>query len=92
MFHRKGKWRLQHRLTTASALRKCTIAPDGAPLTVFTEGFVPGASVFIPCINTERAVQQWLSLTRLESRDITARVQIENGFYGIRIWRKDVVI
>jgi hypothetical protein len=47
------------------------ISPDGVRIVVDWDKFKPGASVFIPCINTAKAID----------------VRVEDGKYGVRVWR-----
>jgi|TARA_R110000824_G_scaffold107670_5_gene254168 hypothetical protein len=68
-------------------IRFTDISPDGVRIVVDWEKFVPGASVFIPAINTGKAVQHVTEASHFTKKDITYRVCIENGRYGVRVWR-----
>jgi len=46
-----------------------------------------GASVFIPCINTQKAKEQVARLFKRKKWQVKAKIAIENGKLGIRIWR-----
>jgi len=46
-----------------------------------------GASVFVPCINTEEAMRQAAKIVVSKGYKTEARVTIENEILGIRIWR-----
>jgi hypothetical protein len=48
---------------------------------------VIGASVFIPCVNTEKAKQQMKKIAEDKSWQVAVRVCIENEMFGVRIWR-----
>ena len=61
--------------------------PDGVKIVVKWDGLVVGASVFIPCINTEEAMRQAAEITVRKGYETEARVTIENEILGIRIWR-----
>ncbi len=63
------------------------IAPDGVAIRIAWDEFVPGASVFVPCINTQAAVDQILYVAKLQKKQLETRVTIENGLYGVRVWR-----
>jgi hypothetical protein len=48
---------------------------------------VVGASVFIPCINNVKARKQLLDIAQRKNWQIETRVRIENGMFGVRMWR-----
>tara|TARA_R110000796_G_scaffold16684_3_gene51976 strand:- start:3225 stop:3380 length:156 start_codon:yes stop_codon:yes gene_type:complete len=48
---------------------------------------VIGASVFIPCIDTQKAKEQVQEVAERNLWQVTARVRIENEMFGVRIWR-----
>jgi len=68
-------------------IRLTDISPDGVRIVIDWEKFVPGASVFIPAINTKKAVEHLTEATHLAKNDIEYRVIIERGKYGVRVWR-----
>jgi|TARA_R110000824_G_C15199856_1_gene675586 CO/xanthine dehydrogenase Mo-binding subunit len=68
-------------------IRTVEVCPDGVPITINMRGFVSGASVFIPAINTTKAVDDLVKLAHIDKEHITKRVCIENGKYGVRVWR-----
>jgi hypothetical protein len=70
-----------------SRIRLTDIAPDGVRIIVDWDKFTPGASVFIPAINTEKAVKHVLTASKLEKHEVKYRVRVEGGKYGVRIWR-----
>jgi hypothetical protein len=61
--------------------------PDKVKVIVSWGDMVIGASVFIPCINTEKAKQQMEKIAEDKSWQVAVRVCIENGMFGVRIWR-----
>ena len=61
--------------------------PDGVKVIVQWDDMVVGASVFIPCIDTEKAKQQMIKIAELKSWKVEMRVRIENKMFGLRIWR-----
>ena len=68
-------------------VRLTDISPDGVRIVVDWDKFVRGTSVFIPCINTKQAVAHMLEASKLSKGDITQRVCVEKGQYGVRVWR-----
>ena len=63
------------------------ISPDGVVFEVDLDRFTVGTSMFIPCINTDKAVRQIKKITKLTSKQLEYRVVIEAEKYGVRIWR-----
>lgn len=63
------------------------ISPDGVRVVIDWSKFVPGASVFIPCVNTAKALEHFVEAGGVRRSDITHRIRVEDGKYGIRIWR-----
>lgn len=63
------------------------ISPDGVRVIIDWDKFVPGSSVFIPAINTSKAVNELLQVTGLGLDAIQRRVCVEGGKYGVRVWR-----
>lgn len=63
------------------------ISPDGVVFEVYLDRFTVGTSMFIPCINTDKAVRQIKKITKLTSKQLEYRVVIEAEKYGVRIWR-----
>lgn len=62
------------------------VSPDGVRIVIDWDKFVTGASVFIPCINTTKAINDLVEAGGLNKKDIVKRVRIENGKYGVRVW------
>ena len=61
--------------------------PDTVKIIVQWDDMVVGASVFIPCIDTEKAKQQVEKVVAAKSWQVETRVRIENKMFGLRIWR-----
>ena len=68
-------------------LKTHDLDPDGVRIVVKWEDMVAGASIFIPCINTEEAMRQAAKVLVEKDYKTEARVVIENEILGIRIWR-----
>ena len=68
-------------------LRLDDLNPDGVHITVNWNKLVVGASVFIPCINTEEAMRQAAKILVTKDYKTEARVVVEDEILGIRIWR-----
>ena len=64
------------------------LAPDGVRIVVPWDSFPVDASVFIPCVNTLELVRQVHELTALREWIMHYRPGIENGRWGVRIWRR----
>ena len=63
------------------------IAPDQVKIIVDWDKMVVGASVFIPCVNNVKARKQLLDIAQRKNWQIETRVRIENGMFGVRMWR-----
>jgi phosphoribosylamine-glycine ligase len=68
-------------------LKTDDLNPDGVRIVVAWDELVVGASVFIPCINTEEAMRQAAKIVVGKDFKTEARVVIEDEILGIRIWR-----
>jgi len=75
-------------MKTDAVLRLDDINPDGIRIVLKWDAFVVGASMFIPCINTELASKQLTTITTNKSWQTTIRVRIEDKRLGVRIWRE----
>ena len=80
MRHLKTRWILTRVMFT-------DISPDGVRIVVDWEKFVPGSSVFIPCINTSKALKHITEAIDVHLNDLEKRICVENGKYGVRVWR-----
>lgn len=63
------------------------VDPDGVPFRVRLDLINEGDSIFIPCLNTDRATTQIQYIASVNYMRFKCRVVIENGKYGIRAWR-----
>jgi len=61
--------------------------PDKVKVVVQWDAMVVGASVFLPCIDTEKAKQQLEKISAFKSWQVAVRVRIEDKMFGLRIWR-----
>tara|TARA_R100001143_G_C3283567_1_gene97870 strand:+ start:289 stop:516 length:228 start_codon:yes stop_codon:yes gene_type:complete len=68
-------------------LKISDLNPDGVRIIVAWDELVVGASVFIPCINTEEAMKQAAKIVVEKDFKTEARVVVEDEILGIRIWR-----
>ena len=68
-------------------LRTHDIAPDGVRIVVDWGGMVVGASFFVPCINTQGAIENLKRITGEKEWGMDAKVLIENNRLGVRVWR-----
>lgn len=68
-------------------LRPGDIAPDGVKMYVDWDALLPGASIFIPCINVVELVNQVHGYTDTKGWVMEYRTRIENDMWGVRFWR-----
>lgn len=68
-------------------VRLTDISPDGIRIVIDWDKFVAGSSVFIPTINTTKAVEHLIKAARIDKNEIAQRVCVEGGKYGVRVWR-----
>ena len=68
-------------------LKTDDLDPDGVRIVVNWENMVVNASIFIPCINVEKAKNQVYKITKAKNWEIIIRATIENNKFGLRIWR-----
>ena len=69
-------------------LRLYDLNPDGVRIVVDWGAMVVGSSVFIPCINTNKALQQVKLICVEEFEwDVRVKMVIEKPFSGVRVWR-----
>jgi hypothetical protein len=79
-------WQLPPR-SYKNRIRRDDLAPDGVCIRVAWDKFVPGASVFVPCIDTLECVRQFYEVARFNDWSIDTRIGIEGGRWGVRFWR-----
>jgi len=63
------------------------IAPDGVRIVIDWGTFELGASMFIPCVDTEEAVKQLRKITSRKGIKFSHKAMIVNEKWGVRIWR-----
>ena len=68
-------------------LKKDDLNPDGVRIVVNWDDMAVGSSIFIPCLNTEKAMRQVNKVVAEKGWDIKYRVRIEDNKLGLRIWR-----
>ena len=61
--------------------------PDKVKVIVDWDKMVVGASVFVPCVDTDKAKQQIKKIAEMKEWAVEVRVRIENDMFGVRIWR-----
>jgi hypothetical protein len=68
-------------------LKTYDLSPDGVAIEVNWDRMVIGASIFVPCIDTEEAVKQVLGVAKERQWTIEHRLRIEDAKLGVRFWR-----
>ena len=68
-------------------MRTDDLNPDKVKVIVEWDKMVVGASVFVPCVDTDKAKQQVSKIAGDKGWTIETRVRIENNMFGVRIWR-----
>jgi hypothetical protein len=68
-------------------LKHSDISPDGVRIVIDWDKFVVGTSIFIPCLDTKRAITDIVDASGIPKTDLIQRVRIEEGKYGVRVWR-----
>ena len=68
-------------------LKHSDISPDGVRIVIDWDKFVVGTSIFIPCLNTKRVIADIVDASGIPKTDLIQRVRIEEGRYGVRVWR-----
>ena len=68
-------------------MRTDDLNPDKVKVIVEWDKMVVGASVFVPCVDTDKAKQQVSKIAEDKGWTIETRVRIENNMFGVRIWR-----
>ena len=61
--------------------------PDGVGISVNWDAMEVGYSVFVPCVNTEKAKEQAKNVAKMKYWQKETRVLEEDGKLGLRIWR-----
>ena len=68
-------------------LKNFDLDPDCVRVEVNWGKMVVNASVFIPCINTQKATQQAKNIAEKKNWEFKIPIRIEDNKLGIRIWR-----
>jgi|TARA_R110002012_G_scaffold321589_1_gene549997 phosphoribosylamine-glycine ligase len=63
------------------------INPDGVKVVINWDNMEVGGSVFVLCINTEKAVRQIKKIMTRRKWKSEVRVVVEDGKLGVRVWR-----
>ncbi len=64
----------------------------GLPILIEWPKFAPGTSFFIPCID-RKVVSKWVNQEAKRLRiEVVCKPVIENGIYGLRVWRTDAIV
>lgn len=61
--------------------------PDGLRVTVNWDDMDVKSSIFVPCINTEKAKNQLQKLAERKKWGFDMQVCVENKKLGLRVWR-----
>ncbi len=72
---------------SSDVLKVDDLCPDGIRVVVAWDSMVVGASIFVPCINTETARTQAACVMKDRGWSVTSRVRTEDNKLGVRIWR-----
>lgn len=68
-------------------LKHSDISPDGVRIVIDWEKFVVGTSVFVPCLDVRQAMADIADASGIPKANLAKRVCIEQGLYGVRVWR-----
>tara|TARA_R100001460_G_scaffold53159_8_gene92186 strand:+ start:1834 stop:2061 length:228 start_codon:yes stop_codon:yes gene_type:complete len=68
-------------------LKKHDLNPDGVRIVINWDNMTVGSSVFVPCVDTEKATKQVDKVVAEMGWDVKYRVRIEDNKLGLRIWR-----
>ena len=68
-------------------LKTFDLDPDRVRIVVNWDNMKPNTSVFIPCINTEKAIEQLNKIIKKKKWEAKIHVRIEDAKLGVRIWR-----
>lgn len=79
-------WRQTPRCSK-NRVREDDLAPDGVRVKLDWHRVIPGASVFVPCVNTLECVRQLHAITSRRGWTVEYRPRIERGVWGVRFWR-----
>lgn len=62
------------------------------PVLIRWDKFEPGSSFFIPCLDRKQVEKMVKQEAKRLKVDIVSKHVIENGVYGLRVWRVDPTI
>lgn len=68
-------------------IRTFDLCPDGIRIVVPWDDIPVGTSVFVPCLNTLKAIKEFEHIAASRGWYVDARVGINKGKYGVRVWR-----
>ena len=68
-------------------VRTFDLCPDGIRIVVPWDSIGVGMSVFVPCLNAPKAIEEFEKIASSRGWYIDARIGISKGKYGVRIWR-----
>ncbi len=63
------------------------VNPDGIRIVLKWDTFVPGSSMFVPCVNTHECIRQLKNITKNKKLCVVTKIVVENERLGVRIWR-----
>ena len=64
-----------------------TILNEGVPVHIEWHLLKPGASFFIPAIQTSQLARAVRKAATAKGIKLTHKVCVDNGMYGVRFWR-----
>jgi len=76
-------------LLEVAARQKKELAPDGVDIIIDWTDFKRDTSVFIPCIDVHKTALEVRRVFKARGWSLYAEARIENGKYGLRVWRID---
>ena len=68
-------------------LKTDDLNPDGVRIVVNWDNMVVNASIFVPCVDTDKAIKQVKNIALIKGWEIVTRVTIEKNKFGLRVWR-----
>jgi ribosomal protein S5 len=77
----------QKKLLKSKLSTVCIVDAEGVTYTFDWATFSVGASVFIPCVATDRIAKMLVSSARKRRIKLHIVVGERNGFWGVGVWR-----
>jgi len=68
-------------------VKEYDLNPDGVRVVVRWDDMVVGASIFVPCINTDGATIELRRISKDKGWESHVLVRVEDGKLGVRMWR-----